>query len=393
MRASMYMPSSVQADARARDRQSPVAPAPPDAPSGPWRGPIRSLRAALLVMMTLAIAPMMLFASGMAILRARDMDRLPDAAAWLTVSAVPLMVGVAAILTVALAWEAMVMRWLTYLERLSRAYARGRYSLRPRRLQRAPAEFRALGQAVEEMAAAVEHRDQALRDALDEQTVLLREVHHRVKNNLQIVGSLLSLQAARTADPAARHALLAALVRLDAMVLGQRFMREQEDEEQVLSTDLFEAFIRQARARLGAGGRSLEILADIQPRLMPLETGSRLVLLTAEALLYADYASRGSLTFRMALRFEEGAAVLTFSPPLDAAGASPEAQTSLDLIQGYLRQLKARLEPAPAGAEAVVRAPVADVQPAASNDAGPAPSGQGPKFFRILDRTHSEVAS
>jgi two-component sensor histidine kinase len=380
------MPSQAQTDVRAR---------PPSSRKRiSWSGGrIRSLRAALLLAIALAVTPTMLLASGMAVLRAFQSHQLPGAAAWLTVSTLPLLLGVIAMLIAAAACEAMVMRWLTYLERLSRAYARGRYSLRPRRLHNAPAEFRGLGQAVEEMAAAVEHRDQALRDALDEQTILLREVHHRVKNNLQIVGSLLSLQASRATEPAVRDALVDALVRLDAISLGQRFMREQEEEEQVLSTDLFESFIRQLRARLGAGRRPLDITADIEPRSMPLETGSRLVLLAAETLLHACHASSGALVFRVTLRFDDNFVVMHLSPAPDPECSSPAAGVCRDLIQGYARQLRARVEPAADGSALKVRAPIPGPQPAAANDAAPGPSGQGPKFFRILDRTQRGVAS
>jgi hypothetical protein len=352
-------------------------------------------------MIALAVTPMMLFASGMALLRAHETHRLTDAAAWLTVSALPVIFGLGAIIIVGLAWEAMVMRWLSYLERLSRAYARGRYSLRPRRLQQAPAEFRTLGLAVEEMAAAVEHRDQALRDALDEQTVLLREVHHRVKNNLQIVGSLLSLQASRATEPAAREALVDALVRLDAMTLGQRFMRQQEEEEQVLATELFEAFVRQVHGRLGGGVRPLDIVTDIEPRLLPLETGSRLVLVAAEALLHACHACTGPLVFRIALFVQDGVVALTLSPSLGEGGRIPGPHVSRDLFHGYVRQLRGRLDLDQARDEMTLRAPLPGRPPVAANDAVPAPPwpaarpglGQGPKFFRVPDRTPDGVAS
>lgn len=59
----------------------------------------------------------------------------------------------------------------------------------------------------------------ALQAALEEKTALLREVHHRVKNNLQIVASLLNLQACQVQSPAALAALRDTQGRIRSMAL------------------------------------------------------------------------------------------------------------------------------------------------------------------------------
>jgi PAS domain S-box-containing protein len=50
--------------------------------------------------------------------------------------------------------------------------------------------------------------DEQIRAALEEKTVLLREVHHRVKNNLQAIISLLRIRGAQIGDPAVRQLLI-----------------------------------------------------------------------------------------------------------------------------------------------------------------------------------------
>jgi PAS domain S-box-containing protein len=69
-----------------------------------------------------------------------------------------------------------------------------------------------------ESAQAVQVRTNALSVALREREVLLSEIHHRVKNNLQLVSSMLALQA-RTAGPETRHALAEGQRRIDSIAL------------------------------------------------------------------------------------------------------------------------------------------------------------------------------
>lgn len=59
--------------------------------------------------------------------------------------------------------------------------------------------------------------EEALRAALQEKEVLLREIHHRVKNNMQVITSLLSLQAGQTENEQVRQALMENQQRIVAM--------------------------------------------------------------------------------------------------------------------------------------------------------------------------------
>lgn len=61
--------------------------------------------------------------------------------------------------------------------------------------------------------------EEALRLSLQEKEALLKEVHHRVKNNLQVITSLLRLETNRSGEPAARAVLKDMQGRIQAMAL------------------------------------------------------------------------------------------------------------------------------------------------------------------------------
>ena len=94
--------------------------------------------------------------------------------------------------------------------------------MRPERVSAAPAEIRKLGETFSRMADLISARESELRESLAQKEVLVREIHHRVKNNLQLVMSLLNLHARRIRDPRAELAFAEARSRINALATLHR---------------------------------------------------------------------------------------------------------------------------------------------------------------------------
>ncbi len=66
-------------------------------------------------------------------------------------------------------------------------------------------ELSSVGEGVRAMAAAIASREAELKAGLEQRDHMLREIHHRVKNNLQMISSLLNLQAGEIRSPRIRR--------------------------------------------------------------------------------------------------------------------------------------------------------------------------------------------
>ena len=104
-----------------------------------------------------------------------------------------------------------------------------------------------LGMAIEQ-----QQYQRKLKDALDRHQILLKEVNHRVKNSLQVVSSMLQLQARSVGDPALSEQLTEASSRVSAVGRAYERLAYNADHE---SVDLVE-YLRQ-------------IVGDLEPTVAP----------------------------------------------------------------------------------------------------------------------------
>jgi PAS domain S-box-containing protein len=104
-----------------------------------------------------------------------------------------------------------------------------------------------------------------LEGALKEKTALLNEVHHRVKNNLQVVSSLLNLQL-RTVPPESQRALTAAQGRVKAMALIHQLLYEGRDYAQIDLAVYLQRLVRLLRESYLAPDAGVELVALVGPQ-------------------------------------------------------------------------------------------------------------------------------
>ena len=197
-----------------------------------------------------------------------------------------LMLGLASI-AIWIATDRLVLQWIAYLRRIANAYAHGHYTIRPVELEDAPSEFRTLGEAFSGMAAGVQDRDRRLHAALEQKNLLIKETHHRVKNNLQIVMSLLSLQAGKLRDPVAQNALRQAQVRVNALALVHRTLHEIENLDTVDLQVLLADLVHQIHEALASNRRDLALETEFVSREVSSDIAVPLTLFTVEALTNA----------------------------------------------------------------------------------------------------------
>jgi two-component sensor histidine kinase len=115
--------------------------------------------------------------------------------------------------------------------------------------------------------------EENLRRSLAEKDILLKEVHHRVKNNMQIISSILKMQERQVEYPVLKEVLEESQNRIRSMALVHEDLYRNENLENI-------KFINYAKSLAGNLMRTfsdhqgkISIVYDIEDVLLPLDTG------------------------------------------------------------------------------------------------------------------------
>ncbi|MDE2430471.1 MAG: PAS domain S-box protein [Burkholderiales bacterium] len=108
--------------------------------------------------------------------------------------------------------------------------------------------------------------------ALKEKDLLLGEIHHRVKNNLQIIHSLLNLQSSQIADSAVKGMLMDSQNRIQSMALIHQTLYQSNDFARVDFSGFLEALVPTIVASYGVDTKNLSLNIDAGAVFLPINS-------------------------------------------------------------------------------------------------------------------------
>ena len=183
-----------------------------------------------------------------------------------------------------------------------------------------------------------------LQEALAENKVLLRELQHRVKNNIQQMLSLIKMSAARHRSSEVAEVVNTASHRLQAMALTQEALYQSASAGSISARSFLEDVVRGAASTHGASGQLVVSIADGQ---MTSEEAHCLALVANELVTNAYKHGRTSAAGKVSVRFLSSADGLCLEVHDDGPGFDEETASrpsGLTLVRSLCRQIGGKLE-------------------------------------------------
>jgi two-component sensor histidine kinase len=264
----------------------------------------------------------------------------------------PMLMWLAAGLIGWLVVDRLLIRPLRQLQQVVTAYRPENGPIVLPRFTTPASEIRELGEAFAALGDRIQQHDVQLAEGLSRQTRLTREVHHRVKNNLQVVASLINLHARGVHDPAVAHAYGSIQRRVDALaVVHRNHYAELEANRGVGLRALIGELAANLRATATPDAGGMPILLDIMPAFSTQDVAVPIAFLVTELV---EAAMLCDPPLPVSIKLEPTAqptrALLSITVPAlanDSGESADLPERSRRVVEGLSRQLRAKMETDP----------------------------------------------
>lgn len=258
----------------------------------------------------------------------------------------------------------LITRWTERLTQVAHEISQG--NLAPEiRLANAPRELRNLGETLGDMARKIHDRDASLNEMVDQRQRMLRELHHRIKNNLQIVISFLSLYSRLPMSDKEHVGISDLQLRVSALALAQRHLYEKEDMRSVALQPFVDALCNLLGGHLRKRG-DIRLSAEIAKANLNIDKVVPLALVITEIVSSGvkSFSERSAVEINLNLASsdnEQAILVISFSgdaptPPSDYLERS---SLGASLVHALAKQLGGDIESTESNpAAAVIRFPL-----------------------------------
>jgi two-component sensor histidine kinase len=212
----------------------------------------------------------------------------------------------------------------------------------------AASEIRDVSMAFERAVDRIEGAEREALEALDGQRRLVREVHHRVKNNLQVVASLLSIHGRSAAKPEAKAAYSAIGRRVDALsVVHRHHYAELEENRGISLRPLLTELAADLRSSAPPEARGMRIELELDSPSTTQDAAVAAAFLITEIVEFAMLHCPNDSVEISLRREDELTATLSVTSAVLVPGQDSEnvARTQFErIVEGLARQLRSPLD-------------------------------------------------
>jgi HAMP domain-containing protein len=218
----------------------------------------------------------------------------------LLVVLLPVLMWIAAAIIGWLIVDRLLLKPLARMQRAVAAYQPGDRDLALPTSASPAREIDELGQAFARVTQTVSRHEAELEAGLERQIRLVREVHHRVKNNLQVVASLLNLHARGATSPDASAAYASIQRRVDALaVVHRNHYAELEENRGVALKPLLSELGANLRANAPANAANMQVRLAVEPVYATQDVAVSVAFLVTELVEFAMFCGAKFVTVTM----------------------------------------------------------------------------------------------